>query len=73
MVADDPGQPIKLKAFASLIQDHTHLQKEHSGYREIPMVKAVPEKLLLKNYYRVKKDIEEIVQTELEILLNTIG
>jgi hypothetical protein len=29
--------------------------------------------MVLKNYYRIKKEIEELIQTEIEILQNTPG
>ncbi|NTS43033.1 YWFCY domain-containing protein [Flavisolibacter sp. BT320] len=74
MVADDPDQQVKLKAFhATLIQDHAQLQKEHVHDTKIPVVKMVSETELMKNYNQIRKNIKEIIETEIEILMNTIG
>lgn len=74
MVADDPDQEIKLKAFhGKIINDHHRLKKERENFVEIPVVKIVSEESLKENFFQVKKDIENLVETELEILLNTIA
>jgi hypothetical protein len=74
MVADDPDQPIKLKTFhAAIINDHIQLKKEQATLKEIPTIKTVANTELTANYFLIKKDIEKLIETELEILLNTIG
>ncbi|RYZ30472.1 MAG: conjugal transfer protein TraG [Chitinophagaceae bacterium] len=73
MVADDPDQKIKLKTFhVAIINDKTELETASSIFRFIPVVKSVPEKQLMENYFDVKKDIATVIETELEILLNAI-
>jgi hypothetical protein len=73
MVADDPDQPIKLKTFhAAVINDHMQLKKEQENLMEIQTVRTVANTELTANYFLIKKDIENIIETELEFLMNTI-
>lgn len=73
MVADDPDQPIKLKTFhGKIINDHAGLHQEQTAFDEIPVVNDTTEKDILANYFKVKKEVEKMIETEIEILLNSI-
>lgn len=72
MVADNPDQKIKLKAFcAEVIHDHEALSNEHAGYAELPFFSTVKPREALDSYMQVKKDVAMIVRTEIERMLNT--
>lgn len=74
MVADDPDQPIKLKTFhARILNDHSELKKESLRFADVPTTRKVPAEELTGSYFGIKKDVEDLIETELEILLNTIG
>ncbi len=72
MVTDNPDEKIELKAFcAEILNDHEALAKEQAAYRELPQVSTVSQKEILENYLTIKKDVQTIVQTEMERMLDT--
>lgn len=72
MVADNPEQKIELKAFcADIINDHENLAKERASYNELPVISEMKSFDVLKNYLQIKKDVNFIVQTEIERMLDT--
>lgn len=73
MIADDPDQPIKLKTFhAFVLNNHAALKREHQNFKEIPIATTVALADVQTNFFRIKKDIETLIETEIEVLLNTI-
>jgi hypothetical protein len=65
-VSDDPEQKIGLKTFhAEILNDHIAIKTEESGYKPIPVIRSVSHKEILKNYFRIKQDIRQIVETKL--------
>lgn len=74
MVADDPDQKIKLKSFhCEILNDKNALQLEEKHFKELPQIANITSEMVMKNYYQIKKDIEELIETEIEVLLNTPG
>ncbi|MFP9097742.1 conjugal transfer protein MobC [Flavobacterium sp. RHBU_24] len=70
MVADEPENKIDLKAFHCEIQNnHEALRKEEAGYREIEAVRKIDNGIIIRNYEQVKQDVQEIIQSEIEMLL----
>lgn len=70
MVADDPLNKIELKAFHCEIQnDHEALKREESAYREIEPVRKIDQVMVQRNYELVKQDVQEIIHSEIEVLL----
>lgn len=70
MVADDPLNKIELKAFHCEIQnDHVALKREESAYREIEPVRKIEQVMVQRNYEQVKQDVQEILHSEIELLL----
>jgi type IV secretory pathway TraG/TraD family ATPase VirD4 len=66
MVADNPDQKIDLKIFHAEIQnDHAALKKEMDEYVPLPEVRQVSAEEILRNYFRVKNDIQFIVSDQL--------
>ncbi|HRG24776.1 MAG: YWFCY domain-containing protein [Chitinophagaceae bacterium] len=74
MVADDPNNKIKLKTFHSeIINDHDALKSESGSYKNLPAVKDVTVQMVNNNFRRVKAEVVEIIETEIERILNTPG
>ena len=74
MVADDPHEKIKLKTFHSeIINNHKALEREQHFYKELPVVANVDAGMITENYFKIKQEIEAIIESEIEILLNTPG
>jgi hypothetical protein len=72
MVADDPGQKIKLKAFnCEIVQDSSSLQQQQGNSRPIPVNSNVTPKMVSDNYFSIKTEIENLIHEEIELLLNT--
>jgi type IV secretory pathway TraG/TraD family ATPase VirD4 len=70
IVADDPGQEIKLKAFhAKVVNDREALERERAKWVELPVVREVDMEAVHKNFHRVKEEVQEIVRVEMERVL----
>ena len=66
IVADNPSQKIKLKAFhGEIINDHEAIREEEKKYKALPVIRAVTPELVRNNYLKIKMDIEELVLDEL--------
>lgn len=66
IVADNPDCKIKLKIFHSEIQnDHDAIASEEKGYVPIPIVQQVTEDDIQENYLRIKREVEDLISTEL--------
>lgn len=71
MVADDPNCKIELKTFhSSILNDHGALRKEEEGYKEIPPVRKLDNGMIQQNFMQIRRDVQEIIYTEMERLLN---
>lgn len=71
LVADDPDNKIELKTFHCEIQnDHTALKKEEESYREIEVIRRIDSSMVQRNFMQVKQDVQDIIHTEIERLLN---
>ncbi|MGN6493414.1 MAG: conjugal transfer protein MobC [Agriterribacter sp.] len=74
MVADNPEEKIELKAFHSAIQnDHKAINEQIASYKPIPVFREIDNGSVERNYDQVRKDIEELVEIELERMLNNPG
>jgi len=74
MVADDPGNKIELKTFhCEIINDHEALKKEEDNYKNIEVVRKLDNGMVQRNYFQVKQDIQDIIQSEMERLINDPG
>lgn len=73
MIADDPDQLIKLKTFHSrILNDHSLLRPWTENFKGVPIVFTVSVESVQQNFLKVKRDIEVLIETELEILLNSV-
>lgn len=69
MVADDPQEKIKLKAFhAEIINDAEKLNKEVANYKSIPSIMEVTPEQIMDNYYQVKLDVKQLIEKEVNKL-----
>ena len=74
MVADDPTNKIKLKTFhCEILNDHERLNAESISYKELPTINAVSPQMVNENFRQIKKEIFELIETEIERILNTPG
>jgi hypothetical protein len=72
IVSDDPTQRIELKAFHCEIQnDHQALAAEERGYQKIPATRNLREGEVIENYHRIKSEVRQLVEEELERMLDT--
>jgi hypothetical protein len=70
MVADDPNCKIELKTFhCEILNDHEALKKEQDHYKDIAVIRKIDTAMVQRNYLQVKQDIQEIMQSEIERLL----
>jgi hypothetical protein len=74
MVADDPANKIKLKTFhCEILNDHQALKSESDVYKSLPEITAVTPQMVNENFRRIKTEISELIETEIERILNTPG
>lgn len=66
MVADNPMEKIKYKAFhCEVLNDHAAIKAEEAAYRPLPKVREVSQIEVMNNYIKIKNDIVEIIETEI--------
>lgn len=71
MVADNPDQIITLKAFHyKIMNDHQGLENESRMYEEIPEICKVDNAIIQRNYQQIKQEVQDIIETEMEKILN---
>lgn len=71
MVADDPNCKIELKTFhCEILNDHKALQKEATQYKEIPIIRELNHNEIQRNYLQIKQDIQDIIDSEMDRLIN---
>jgi hypothetical protein len=74
MIADDPHCKIELKTFHSeIVNDHEGLRKEEENYIDIAEIRKLDNAMVQRNYLQIKQDIQDIIQSEMERLLNDPG
>ena len=70
MVADDPGQLVKLKGFhARLIKDDPVQWEPH----DVPVVREVTTIMLCKNFDRIQEEVTALVKGEMKRILGDPG
>ncbi|WP_339868980.1 conjugal transfer protein MobC [uncultured Algoriphagus sp.] len=74
MVADNPDCKMGLKAFHSeIINDHNALKKEQENYVPIPEIRKISSTIVQRNYLQIKQDVQDIILSEMDRLLNDPG
>jgi hypothetical protein len=70
MVSDEPHQKIRLKKFHCEITSNIATKKEkQTVFRPLPEIK-VDQQTILDNYLQIKKDIQHVIDTEMDRILN---
>lgn len=71
IVADEPQCKMNLKAFhAEIINDHKAIAKQQNNYQPIPVIRNLTQDIVQNNFLQIKKDIQEIIQSEMQRLMN---
>lgn len=71
MVADTPQQKIELKAFhAQIVNDFDAINREEKAYKPIPIIRPVDNGMVQRNYLQIKEDVQDIVHSEMERMMN---
>jgi TusA-related sulfurtransferase len=74
MVADDPDCKIDLKTFhCEILNDHDTLKKEQDSYKDIKFIRKLDTTMVQRNYLQIKQDVQDIIHSEMERLLNDPG
>jgi len=74
VVSDNPDEKIEFKRFhSSIINDHGAMAKEERGYVPIKQVRDLNTNEVLENYHKIKTDIRELVETEMERMMDSPG
>jgi type IV secretory pathway TraG/TraD family ATPase VirD4 len=72
VVADNPEEPVKYKAFhGKIIQDNKALDNAQAKYKPLPVVRKLAEGEVDASYQRIIREIDELVEDELERMENT--
>ncbi len=65
-VSDDPDQKIDLKVFhAEILNDHAAIRQEEENYKPIPAIRKISHYDIEQNYFRIKRDIQQIIEAKL--------
>jgi hypothetical protein len=71
MVADNPDEIINLKAFhCKIMNDHRASADESKRYEEIPEIRKVDNAIVQRNYQQIKQEVQDIIESEMEKILN---
>ncbi len=74
MVADDPSNKIKLKTFhCEIINNHQELKTETDSFKPLPVIKNITSQMITENFRRIKSEIANLIEKEIERILNTPG
>lgn len=74
VVADNPDQKIDLKAFhCQIMNAHKILAKEEAAYLPLPIIRQIDESHVQSNYLRIKEEVQDIVESEIERILGDPG
>lgn len=74
MVADNPDQKIELKTFhCEIINKHPYLQNSGSPNSVLPAIRQLDTTMINSNYSRIKSEVQQIIEAEIERILNTPG
>lgn len=74
MVADDPDCKIELKTFhCEILNNHQALKMEQDNYKAIEVIRQLDNGMIQLNYLQIKQDVQDIIQSEMERMLNDPG
>lgn len=71
MVADTPDQKMQLKAFhCQIINPQETIAKQQASDQEIPVVRNLDESIIERNFIQIKEDVQWLVFSEMQMLLD---
>jgi YWFCY protein/Type IV secretory system Conjugative DNA transfer len=71
IVADNPQEKIHLKTFhCQLSPDHSFLKKDQPTNGNIPVINRIDQAFVMNNYSRIKSEVQQLVEMEMERILN---
>ncbi len=71
MVADNPDRVINLKSFhCKIVNDNAALKSEGEAYQSIPEIRKVDDTIIQRTYQQIKQEVQDIIETEMEKILN---
>ena len=74
MIADNPDQKIELKAFhCEITNDHPYLDHSNSYTSSLPTIRQLDTTMINSNYSRIKAEVQQIIEAEVERILTTPG
>ncbi|WJS93374.1 YWFCY domain-containing protein [Flavobacterium johnsoniae] len=74
MTADNPDCRIDLKSFHSeILNDHKALQKETENNIDFPTVRSLENGIVNRNYAQIKKDIQDLSESEIDIIAGDVN
>ena len=53
------------------MNNHDVLVREQEAYKDLPIVSSITHQEIFNNYLQIKRDIQMILQTEMERMLDT--
>ena len=53
--------------------NHEALNREQGSLKELPLVRHIDQATIHENYFKIKQEVEELIEHEIEVLLNTPG
>lgn len=56
-----------------IINDHEALKEEQEDYKDIEIIRKLDSTMVQRNYLQIKQDVQDIIQSEMERLLNDPG
>ncbi|HEV3252273.1 MAG TPA: conjugal transfer protein MobC [Puia sp.] len=71
MVADNPLEKIELKTFhCQLLRDHSAQASDGLTNANIPVINRIDQAMVMNNYYRIRTEVQQLVDLEMERILN---
>jgi hypothetical protein len=71
IVSDNPDQKISLKVFkCEIINDHDKIAQEERTYQDIPQAREVDQDSVNVCYKKIKSDVQQLVERELQKMMN---
>jgi hypothetical protein len=72
VVSDNPDEKINLKAFhCGIVNDHERLKLEEQKYAPLPIIRAVDNIMIQRNYLQIKNEIAEMMEVEMNRISTT--
>lgn len=70
-VADNPSEKIPFKAFhCEILNDVESIQQEESAYQELPIIRNIDNDTIQQNYFQIKRDIRNLIESEMKKIEN---